>query len=156
MGSNLKHIDDIAQEDFDKIVNRVWFNLMRAHRNLHPQIEKTLKQHGFDSPVWHEILIEIEISGKVGLRTSELQQKLNVTQYNLSRHLTRIAAKDLITRAPDPTDRRNQILFITEKGQRLNAQIWPAYHQAIQDTIAERFTKDEAYQLFLGLIKLYP
>lgn len=154
--SHLKNLEDIAKEDPEIILNRVWFNLMRAHRNLYPKMEKILKAHGLNSPLWHEILLEVEKAGDSGVRSNVLQETLFMSQYNLSRHLTRLVKEGLIERQADPIDRRNQRLTITGKGKTLNADIWEHYHEAIQTTLAGRFDGDEAYQLFRLLIRLYP
>lgn len=65
-------------DDADERVsfNRVWFNLMRAHRKFHPRIAKALKPHGIKDPIWYEILLEIDRAGPGGRLMSAIEETL--------------------------------------------------------------------------------
>lgn len=54
--------DDDANVGF----NRLWFNMMRAHRHFYPVITKALKAHGLNDPIWYEILLQIHRGGPDG------------------------------------------------------------------------------------------
>lgn len=145
-----KHADEI------EMMNRVWFNLMRAHRNLFPKVQTELRKNGMKSPLWHEMLLKIEEAGPNGITASNLQPLLYMSQFNLSRHLSRMEKDGLITKDQDSNDKRVSHLKITKKGKTLNKGIWPVYEKIIQSELRDRLTKDEAFELFKGLIKLYP
>ncbi|MEP2980247.1 MAG: MarR family transcriptional regulator [Lentilitoribacter sp.] len=149
-------IEQIKQASETEMINRVWFNLMRAHRNLFPKIQAELKKNGMKSPLWHEILLKIEEAGQTGITASELLPQLYMSQFNLSRHLSRLEKDGLIVKVQDDKDKRISYLKITDKGKTLNHGIWPIYEKIIQEELKDRFTKDEAFELFKGLIKLYP
>lgn len=151
----MKSFEEIYEEPDEYLTSRVWFHLLRAHRFLYPKIEKELRKHGFDSPLWHEILLEVERAGDRGIRSSELQKKLHMAQFNLSRHLSRMEKKGFITRITCPEDKRAHYLHLTEAGKQANDAIWPIYYEIIQTELGGKFNHDEAFQLFKSLTKLY-
>ena len=152
----MKSFDEIAKEPDEVIINRVWFNLIRAHRNLYPKIEKKLRKYNIDNPVWHEILFEIEKAGKIGIRAKELQKKLYMSQFNLSRHITRLEKRGFIKRLPDAEDNRAHFLVITSEGVVVNEDMWPVYFEAIQAELGHLYNREESFELFKTLTKLYP
>lgn len=136
--------------------NRVWFNLMRIQRSMAPRIARALKAQGIEDPLWYEILIEIEREGDAGLQMLELERRLFVPQYALSRHAARLEAAGFLRRERLAGAGRGQQLFLTARGQGLHQQIWPGYMAAIQQELAHRLTVEEAYDLTRVLIRLYP
>lgn len=144
--------------DDDAVVsyNRVWFNIMRAHRKFHPRIAKALKASGINDPIWFEILYEVESAGPDGQPMGALEEKLFVPQYALSRHIARMEKEGLLRREYIAQGRRKQILFLTEKGTGMHEGIWPIYWDAMQAEIGPHMGTDEAYALSRLLIKLLP
>lgn len=136
--------------------NRVWFNIMRAHRKFHPHIAKALKSAGISDPIWYEILLEIERAGASGHMMADLEKTLFVPQYSLSRHVARMEKDGLLRRTYIADGRRKQILFLTAKGNGLHATIWPVYHATIQQQIGPHLSPEDAYALSRILIKLLP
>lgn len=136
--------------------NRVWFNLQRIQRSMGPRIARALKAQGIDDPVWYEILIEIERAGPDGLQMLELERRLYMPQYALSRHAARLETAGFVRREKLAGAGRGQKLFLTAQGQGLHQQIWPGYMAAIQEQLAHRLSVAEAYDLTRLLIRLYP
>jgi DNA-binding MarR family transcriptional regulator len=151
----MKSIEEIQQEPHEQLINRVWIHMYRAHRYLYPKMEKHLRKHGFDSPFWHEALVEIERAGEEGIRSTDLLSRLHMAQFNMSRHLSRMEKKGLIERVPCEKDRRAHFLRITPYGTKANKEIWPHYMEIIQEELNDKLTKEEAFQFFSTLIKLY-
>lgn len=150
--------DGIRFEDDDPSIayNRVWFNLQRIQRSMAPRISRALKDVGIEDPIWYEILLEVEKAGTQGIRMAELENRLFVAQYALSRHVSRIEAAGFLRRAGTDEGRRGRTLYITDKGLGLHETIWPAYVKAIQSELRDRMSTDEAYALCRALIRLYP
>ncbi|MBU2937135.1 MarR family transcriptional regulator [Pacificibacter marinus] len=148
--------DFFGDDDPTIAYNRLWFFLMRAHRNLHPKIAKPLKAEGISDPIWFEILLNVEKAGAQGHPMAALEKELYVPQYALSRHISRLEKAGFIRRTYLSDGRRKQILFVTEEGLGMHARIWPIYVQAIQAEFAHRFTTDEAYELEHMMIKILP
>lgn len=136
--------------------NRLWFNLIRAHRKFYPILTAELKKHGINDPIWIEILQAIEVAGKSGKPMSALEHQLFMPQYALSRQISRLEQAGFIRREYVADGRRKQVLFLTEQGKGVSARIWPEYHKVIQDLLPPLISKDDAYELAKLLIKLLP
>ncbi|WP_370285308.1 MarR family winged helix-turn-helix transcriptional regulator [Phaeobacter sp. B1627] len=143
-----------GDEDPSVAYNRVWFNVMRAHRKFLPDISRALKAEGVSDPIWYEILLEVARAGAEGQPMAELEKKLFVAQYALSRHVGRMLDKGLIKRTYISDGRRKQVLFLTDQGLGLHNRIWPGYMAAIQKELSGLMTTDEAYALSKLMIKL--
>jgi DNA-binding MarR family transcriptional regulator len=155
--SDTGHAAAVFADDDPRIAhNRVWFNLLRIQRSMAPRIARALKAQGIDDPVWYEILVEIERAGQPGLPMAELERRLFVSQYALSRHVARLQAMGLIRREKMPGAGRAQRLYLTPVGDGLHQKVWPAYEAAIQGELSHRMSTDEAYGLCRLLIRLYP
>lgn len=154
--SNSSGADFFGDDDPCISYNRVWFNIMRAHRKFHPQIAKALKSSGINDPIWYEILLEIERSGPEGQLMHALEEKLFVPQYALSRHISRLEKEGFLRREYIADGRRKQILFLTDKGMGMHAKIWPVYWDAMQEQIGPHLSTEDAYTLSRLLIKLLP
>ncbi|WP_246032946.1 MarR family winged helix-turn-helix transcriptional regulator [Falsirhodobacter xinxiangensis] len=136
--------------------NRVWFNLARIQRSIAPRIARALEAIGIEDPIWYEILLEVERAGPGGLRMAELEGRLFLPQYALSRHVSRLSAAGFLRSDPRPGSGRARQLYLTPEAMGLHDRIWPAYMEAIQTEFAHRLTVDEAYDLSRLLIRLYP
>lgn len=134
--------------------NRVWFNILRTHRKLLPEIGASLRESGIKDPIWYEIFLEIERGGATGRLASEIQDALNIPQYAMSRHVTRMLQADFVRREFIADGRRKQVLHLTEKSKGLSDKIWPQYMAEIQAVVSEKLTTEEGYVLTRLLIKL--
>ena len=136
--------------------NRVWFNIMRAHRKFHPIIAKALRKEGLKDPIWYEILLAVENAGPQGQPMQQLEDNLFVPQYALSRHISRLEESGFLRREFVTDGKRKQILFLTEEGLGVHSRIWPVYNDAMQAAIGPLMSTDDAYDLSGHLIKLLP
>lgn len=149
--------DPFAGDTYPEIgYNRVWFNLMRIQRSLGPRIARALREAGLEDPVWYEILLELEAAGPEGMAMADLEAKLYMPQYALSRQARRLEETGWIRRTPRPGPGRGQTLALTEAGKGLETQVWKIYEDAIRTHLQDRLSTDEAYTLARMLIRLYP
>lgn len=132
-----------------------WVQLLRAHSHVLGQIERTLKSGGFPPLGWYDVLLELERNGEP-MRSLELQSQLLLEQYNLSRVLDRMEAKHLITRKPNPKDRRGRLISASKTGLALRQRMWPAYAAAVQQAVGDRLSDGEIQMLQDLLRKLGP
>ncbi|SJL84190.1 MarR family winged helix-turn-helix transcriptional regulator [Vibrio palustris] len=79
-------------------------------------------------------------------RPSDIGKMLNVDKSSITRMVDRLLLKDLITRFPDPEDRRSCLLGLTEKGQQLIEQSKPIVHGALDD-LEHVLTAEEQQQM---------
>jgi DNA-binding MarR family transcriptional regulator len=117
----------------------VWVQLVRSHGRIHTAIESGFKASGLPSLEWYDVLLELERTERP-LRASELESKLLVAQYNLSRLLDRLENQNLIKRRPDPEDGRSRLIEITEQGRELRRRMWPIYRTVVHNVIGSQLT----------------
>src|SRR5688572_33250935 len=107
-----------------------WSRLIRAQRAALCVVEQALKAEGLPGLEWYDVLIELERAGP--LRPRDLQGKLLLAQYNLSRLLDRMAEAGLIGRRSCPQDGRGQFVAVTSGGRQLCWRMWAIYVGGIQ------------------------
>lgn len=114
-------------------ITETWIALARAHAHVLAGVETALKTAGLPPLAWYDVLWEMARAAPDPLRAKDLEPRLLLPQYGLSRLLTRIAAAGLITRTPDPDDGRGHLLTLTETGHQTRADMWPVYATALQN-----------------------
>ena len=124
---------------------QAWVALIRAATAGLGQVEKALKAANLPPLAWYDVLWELERAGP--LRPRQLQARLLLAQYNLSRLLERMVAAGLVERAPCAEDRRGQLLAATVAGRETRARMWPVYAAAIEAAVGARLSADEARRL---------
>jgi DNA-binding MarR family transcriptional regulator len=130
-----------------------WSRLIRAHRAALGVAEQALKAEGLPPLEWYDVLWELERAGP--LRPRELQGRLLLAQYNLSRLLDRMADAGLVERRSCSSDRRGQFVAATRQGLKLRRRIWPVYARAIEAAIGARLGDAEAGALAELLGRIY-
>jgi len=128
-------------------VTLAWARLLRAHNVALSTVEGALKDADLPPLAWYDALLEIERSGEEGIRPYELERRLLLPQYGLSRLLDRIEAAGYLDRQPCPDDGRGQVLVITASGKKMRKEIWPIYRIAIAKAVGSRLTIGEAKSL---------
>ena len=135
-----------------EVAERAWVQLIRAHRSALCSVEKALRAADLPSLEWYDVLLELERGGK--LRPRDLQGRLLLAQYNLSRLLDRMEADGLVEREKCSEDGRCQRIHATAEGEALRKRMWPIYADAIRTAVESRLTKAQAAQLADLLRKL--
>ncbi|MCE8537672.1 winged helix-turn-helix transcriptional regulator [Ruegeria pomeroyi] len=132
----------------------VWLPLARAHKAVLTHVEAALKSAGLPGLDRYDILWELEQAGSEGLRPFELQDRLLLPQYGVSRLIDRLARAGHLNRSACDEDGRGQVLVLTPEGARVRAAMWAVYAAAIQQAIGDRLAKGEARRLADLLSKL--
>lgn len=125
---------------------QVWVRLVRSHQRIHKAVDAAFKAEGLPPLEWYDVLLELERHGEP-LRARDLEQKLLLAQYNLSRLLDRLAKLRLIVRRPDPDDGRSRLIQISEQGLVTRRKMWPVYRRVIEGSIGARLTAPQANEL---------
>ncbi|MBY6141682.1 MarR family transcriptional regulator [Leisingera daeponensis] len=125
----------------------IWLPLARAHKSILATVEAALKQAGLPGLDWYDMLWELERAGNEGLRPYELQQKLLLPQYGVSRLADRLAKAGYLIRQECSGDGRGQILLLTAAGAETRAQMWTVYSEAMQQAVTPHFSPGEARRL---------
>lgn len=125
-------------------VTAAWIGLMRAQQIAIRSAERALRRAGLPAYGWYDALWELEKAGDDGLRITEIEQRMLVTQSNVSRLVDRLEAAACIVRRPSLTDGRAQQIVITAAGRAVRAQMWPVYAEVIQTVLGDHVSAEEA------------
>jgi DNA-binding MarR family transcriptional regulator len=129
-----------------------WVQLIRAHRSTVGSVERALRAANLPPLEWYDVLLELERGGP--LRPRDLQDRLLLAQYNLSRLLDRMEAEELVSRERCSEDARCQWVTTTDAGSGLRQRMWPVYAQAIEDALGAKLGAAEAQRLAQLLSRL--
>lgn len=132
----------------------VWLPLARAHKTILAAVEAALKQADLPGLDWYDLLWELECAGEAGLRPYELQKRLLLPQYGVSRLADRLAKAGYLKRQECGGDGRGQILLLTAEGAKIRTQMWEVYAGAMQQAVTPHFSPGEARRLAELLTKL--
>ncbi len=108
-------------ESFGFVVNRTALRLANA-------LTRALAPHGVTPQQW---AVLNRLWEEDGLSQQQLAERTFRDPPNTARILDRLQRKGLISREPDPTDRRVQLIFLTEQGRRLRSTLIPLAEQVI-------------------------
>jgi len=125
---------------------QAWVQLARGFHRIQDAVGAALKSAELPPLDWYDVLLELERHGSP-MRTRDLEQRLLIAQYNLSRLLDRLENEQFIARQPDPEDGRSRLISITERGLAARSQSWPIYRRAIEGLIGTRLTPLQAMEL---------
>ena len=125
----------------------IWISLSRAHQRILCTIEKSLKDTGLPPLAWYDVLLELDRVGKAGLRPFELQEKLLLPQYSLSRLLGKIEQAGYLERRSCDEDGRGQQVVITRQGKIKRQVMWQVYGPTLEQAIGQRLNKKDSKEL---------
>jgi DNA-binding MarR family transcriptional regulator len=136
---------DCCPESCSDAAQRAWVQLIRAHRSALSSIERALRSADLPPLEWYDVLLELERGG--ALRPRDLQDRLLLAQYSLSRLLDRLEAEGLVARERCFEDARCQWVRATDAGKDLRRRTWPVYAAAIQEAVGGKLTDGQAQRL---------
>ncbi|MBA3911331.1 MAG: MarR family transcriptional regulator [Rhodobacter sp.] len=120
-----------------------WARLVIASRVVLGAVEADLKAAGFPPLGWYDAALELRRAGRA-LRPLEIEERMLIAQFNVSRLLDRMVAAGYLQRQPCSTDRRGFEVALTDTGHDLLARMWPAYRAAIQRHVGAKLAPGEA------------
>jgi DNA-binding MarR family transcriptional regulator len=131
--SELDGVDLILEQwrrerpDLDPSPIGVIGRISRLPRELEQELERVYREHGLESG-WHDVLATLRRHGPpYQLRPSEFSSTLMLTSSGTTKRLDRLEQAGLITRAPDPQDRRGVIITLTPAGLELIDAVMEAH-----------------------------
>ena len=92
--------------------------MSRLARALEARLEPVYRAHGLE-PGWHDLLATLRRQGPpFKLRPTDLTGSVMLTSSGTTKRLDKLEDAGLITREPDPNDRRGTLIALTDKGLR--------------------------------------
>lgn len=131
-----------------------WVCLMRTSAALLSSIRAEMKAAGLPPLEWYDVLWELERAPGDSRRPFDLEGRLLLAQYNLSRLIDRLSRAGYVSKRRCPVDGRGQDLAITDEGKALRARMWRVYSEAIERHLGSRLSEDEARDLCRLLLRL--
>jgi DNA-binding MarR family transcriptional regulator len=93
--------------------------ISRLARELEQRLEPVYRDQGLE-PGWYDVLATLRRAGPpYRLRPTEFTSALMLTSSGTTKRLDRLEQAGLITRAPDPEDRRGILITLTPAGRAL-------------------------------------
>jgi DNA-binding MarR family transcriptional regulator len=127
--------------------------ISRLARELEQELEVVYREHGLESG-WHDVLATLRRHGPpYQLRPSDLASSLMLTSSGTTKRLDRLEQAGLVTRAPDPGDRRGLVITLTRAGVKLIDAVTEA-HLANEARLIAALSAGERRQLADLLRKL--
>lgn len=124
--------------------------LLRAREALMKRIRPYLMEHGLSEQQWRVLRVLDEVGP---LEPTELGERCVVLTPSLTRILAILEKRNAIHRKKHPSDKRKQIIHLTQSGQELIAQIAPKARK-IYEELEEAFGKPQMNNLLNKLAKL--
>jgi DNA-binding MarR family transcriptional regulator len=91
--------------------------ISRLARELEIRLEPVYREHGLE-PGWHDVLATLRRNGPpFRLRPTDLTSTLMLTSSGTTKRLDHLEQAGLVTREPDPVDRRGTLIALTAKGR---------------------------------------
>ena len=121
--------------------NAAWEALLRAQVTL-------IRQFAADD-IWGELSMrEYDVLYTVsktrgGMRLSELNRAVLLSQPALSRLVDRLAERGLLERRPDPADGRGVLVHLTDEGRRLQRRVGGRHAIAVDTAVGSALTDEE-------------
>ena len=120
-----------------------WARLVRVSQAVLSKVEADLKSAGLPPLSWYDALLELKRAGQGGLRPYQLQERMLLAQYNLSRLTDRLIKAGYAERHDSVEDGRGQVLKVTRDGRTLLRRMWPLYRTSITAHFARKLEPDE-------------
>ena len=124
--------------------------LLRAREALMKRIRPYLMEHDLSEQQWRVLRILDEVGP---LEPTELWERCVVLTPSLTRILAILEKRNAIHREKHPSDKRKQIIHLTDSGQELIARIAPKARK-IYEELEEEFGKPQMNNLLNKLAKL--
>lgn len=109
--------------------------LLSVAANVEPELEEALAEHRLTRPSFQVLSALLDADGNA-LTQRELMAKVRRTSGTVSVRLARLERAGLVTREPDPDDRRTVTVTLTDRGRTWVEAARPAYEEAAARLVA--------------------
>ncbi|WP_269583564.1 MarR family winged helix-turn-helix transcriptional regulator [Roseibium sp. Sym1] len=134
----------------------VWARLQRASGAVLARVESRLKVEGFPPLAWYDILLELRRADGQALRPVEIEKRILLAQYNVSRLIDRLVAAGYVEKRRSKEDGRGVVICLLPDGAALLDTMWPCYRDAVETEFAAHLETGDAETLWKILGHLLP
>jgi DNA-binding MarR family transcriptional regulator len=123
------------------------FRLMRIQARAWKAMERELGKKGVLPIVVFEALEKLSRGPVSGLKQRDLEQRLLLRQYEISRLIESLVERGLVTRTDNLFDRRSRLIKITKAGIAVRDMMQGMYGAEIEKIAGVRLSESEASAL---------
>ncbi|WP_235079421.1 MarR family winged helix-turn-helix transcriptional regulator [Amycolatopsis orientalis] len=127
-----------------KIGLDAWRAMLLAHSAALRAIETDVQRGGTVPLTWYDVLLELNAAGKKGLRMAEVADRVVLSRTRVSRLVDEMVRAGLVTKRPEPDDRRVSWAVITDEGVRALRKTAPVYLKSIERHFSAHISDEEA------------
>ncbi|MFF0493972.1 MarR family winged helix-turn-helix transcriptional regulator [Nocardia sp. NPDC004068] len=120
-----------------------WSAFIRMRQRLDAAMAAGLARDGLSTPDY-EILVALSAAPDDTLRAKDLASEICWDKSRLSKHLSRMESRGLITRTPATTDARGVLVHLTPHGRRLLEEAAPHHVALVRHLFIDALTPEEA------------
>jgi DNA-binding MarR family transcriptional regulator len=131
-----------------------WRALLLAHNAAVRAIERDVLRGGSVPLTWYDVLLELHASGTCGLRMREVADRVVLSRTRVSRLVDEMAQAGLVTKRPEPGDRRVTWAVITAQGSQALRETAPVYLRSIERHFSAHLSGDEAVVISRALLRV--
>lgn len=133
---------------------QAWARLMRVSGKLLQDIECDLKAANLPPLAWYDVLLEVRNAEPQWLRPIDIQEKMLIQQYNISRLIERLVKENYVERKSCDRDKRGQYIILKAEGKSVLDRMWPIYKAAIDAHFGDKLSAADVNGLMRILGKL--
>ncbi|MET8504488.1 MarR family winged helix-turn-helix transcriptional regulator [Streptomyces sp. NPDC015232] len=131
-----------------------WRALLLAHSAAVRAIESDVARNGTIPLTWYDVLLEVRSGGDQGLRMQEVAERVVLSRTRVSRLVDEMARAGLVTKRPDPMDKRVTWAVITDAGRAAIHATAPAYMAGIWEHFSRHLTDEESSVIAEALLRV--
>jgi len=139
---DLPEPDPFTEEEF-----RAWRGLIRLRETAMREIDRRLQQDGDLTLADYGVLITLVTAPRFRLRMSDLGARRLLTPSGITRVVTRLEARGLVQREPDPADGRAALAVLTRPGLEALRRAQVIHHATVRELFLGRLTQRELDRL---------
>ena len=136
----------------DKLELRLWLRLLTCSHLIESEVRQRLRERFATTLPRFDLLAQLD-RAPAGLTMGELSSRLMVSNGNVTGLAEALVREGLISRVPEPEDRRSLRLRLTNAGKRAFDAMTPVHEQWI-DTVMQGLSRAEMAHLIELLGKL--
>lgn len=110
-------------------------NFFLAHKLIFHYSDKIFAAHGFTTLEFDVLSTLLRVADNGRMKPSEIYKNLIVSSGGIAKVLKKLEQQQLITRIPDPKDKRSHWIEITEKGESTGLDVLKELIQAHRDNL---------------------
>lgn len=126
---------------------QAWTAVCEVVDRVRVAVNRDLQHHVGLTLAENLVLCQVAMAPGQSLRMADIAQQLTIAKSAVTKTVDRLEERGLITRQPDPSDRRAVHATLTTAGAKLFTAAQPAFADAVQRHFAGRITQAEVRRL---------